>query len=195
MFRFCLFACLFAFLSNAPVAAQAPVLDSLVAACNAYAKADTTKVRMLTNLAGEYQKSDPHKGIVAAGEAITLAQQLNQPLYLAEALNKKGSNLSITGAYTDAVACFEQALRLFEKQGVQKRAANMLNNIGVMYNYAGDYVNALKFFDKAHAAQAALGDNAGAAITLSNMGIISMLSSDYPKALNYFDRAIPTFLK
>ncbi len=162
----------FSFLGAATLSGQTSTpLDSLIAACDAYTKEDTVKVKMLIQIAGEYQKIAPKSGIKTAEEAIVLARRIGNPFLLAEACNKKGANLSGIGMIDEAIPCFEEASHLFETAGAPKRVAAMLGNIGIMYNYKRDFDNAILYFEKALKAQKSLEDWKGVANTLGYIGI------------------------
>lgn len=174
-----------------PLPAQTSTpLDSLIAANNAYGKEDSVKVKMLIQIAGEYQKSDPKKGVKAAEEAIAIGRRNGNPLLLAEACNKMGANLSGTGAPQEAIPYFEEARSLFERQGEKKSAAAMLGNLGVMYSFLANHEKALGYFEKSLQLAETLGDLPQKAKIFGNLGATNLVLNDFPKAISYLDQAI-----
>ncbi|MBK6996395.1 MAG: tetratricopeptide repeat protein [Lewinellaceae bacterium] len=166
-------------------------LDSLVSTCNAYTKEDTVKIKMLLQIANEYQKSNPSKGLVAAGEAVGIAKRLNQPFFIAHSLRIKGVQQSATGAYDDALLTLEEALQLCKTiKNAEKIESDIVNNIGVQYYYKHDLQNAYKYFEQAYIKKTSLGDIGGAGNAIGNMGNVSQQLLDFPKAISCFDQAI-----
>ena len=110
-------------------AQQAP-LDSLLHAEKTYRKADTVRVKLLTDLARRYYAIAPVQGVAYAEEAILLAEKLGEKTLLAGAYSAKGTNKMGLAEYTGALDFYQKALTINEQEGNRQGVANNYNNIG-----------------------------------------------------------------
>lgn len=164
-------------------------LDSLDRACQAYQETDTIKIKMLLRLSQELSRSNPTKGASVAAEAVSLAEQLHQPLLQSYALNNQGINNKVAGKYTDAVVLHERALLIADSLGGKRGIAVCLNNIGTAYNFQLEYKKAIGYYERALALFVEAGDRASEGACLRSLGAAYSNISEKEKAQYYETKA------
>jgi len=169
-------------------AQQAP-LDSLLQVEKTYRKADTVRVKLLTDLARRYYAIAPAQGVVYAEEAISLAEKLGEKKLLAGAYSAKGTNKMGLTEYAVALEFYQKALAINEQEGNRQGVANNYNNIGLVYQYIFDYPKALGFYQKTLALNEQTGNTTGITNALGNIANIHNELRDYPKAIEYYEKA------
>ena len=169
--------------------AQQTPLDSLVQAEKAYRKADTARVKLLTDLARRFYTVDPARGSGYADEAVSLAEKLGEKRLLAGAYSAKGTNKMGLAEYAGALDFYQKALAINEQTGNRQGVANNYNNIGLVYQYIFDYPKALGFYQKTLALNEQTGNTTGITNALGNIANIHNELRDYPKAIEYYEKA------
>jgi len=169
--------------------AQQVPLDSLLHAEKTYRKADTVRVKLLTDLARRYYTIDPAQGVAYADEAILVAEKLGEKKLLAGAYSAKGTNKMGLTEYTAALKFYQKALAINEQEDNRQGVANNYNNIGLVYQYIFDYPKALGFYQKTLALNEQTGNTTGITLALGNIANIHYELRDFPKAIEYFERA------
>jgi adenylate cyclase len=169
--------------------AQQTPLDSLLQAEKTCRKADTVRVKLLTDLARKYYTIDPAQGVAYADEAILVAEKLGEKKLLAGAYSAKGTNKMGLTEYAVALEFYQKALAINEQEGNRQGVANNYNNIGLVYQRIFNYPKALGFYQKALAINEQTGNTTGIANALGNIANIHYELRDYPKAIEYFERA------
>ncbi len=86
------------------------------------------------------------------------------------ALEKEGLEQYKARRYAEALACFQQAQRLFASQGNARGVAEMWNGIGVVYYRQGRWAEAEEAFHQAQQTAAEVGDRLGEGKALGNLG-------------------------
>ncbi|MDG4768261.1 tetratricopeptide repeat protein [Solwaraspora sp. WMMD406] len=96
-----------------------------------------------------------------------------------------------TGQPRQALASYEQALRLYREAGSRGNEAATLSNIGLVYSGLGDRRRALGFYEEALPIVREVGDRAGEAVTLNNIGGVYDGLGDRRRALGFYEEALP----
>lgn len=169
--------------------AQQTPLDSLLQAEKTYRKADTVRVKLLTDLARRYYTLDPAQGVAYADEAILVAEKLGEKKLLAGAYSAKGTNKMGLTEYTVALDFYQKALAINEQEGNRQGVANNYNNIGLVYQRIFNYPKALGFYQKTLDINEQTRNTTGIANALGNIANIHYEMRDFPKAIEYFERA------
>lgn len=107
---------------------------------------DTSKVKALLELCSAYQQTNPNNVPALLEEATKLANELNVKKWLAECSYTKGLYEYGKGNFSVAKKNYQEALKLFEQDKNQTRAATMIYNIGVLEVYTGNYAKANEHF-------------------------------------------------
>jgi class 3 adenylate cyclase/tetratricopeptide (TPR) repeat protein len=171
--------------------AQQRVLDSLLKIERTWLVEDTTRAKLLTQIARNYANIDPRKGTEYASQSITIAEKLADKRFLASAYSARGNNYLNIPDYPAALENYQKALAINEATGNIQGIANNYNNIGLVYAYVFDYPKALENYQKALLMVEKIGNKASMVNTLANIGNIHTELKDFPKAIEYFQNALP----
>jgi len=128
---------------------------------------------------------------VAAPSAIKISQGVSQqfggnPAAAAERALIEGGQLYQQGtaeSLRQAIAKYEEALKLFRAVGAHDREATTLNNIGVVYSELRENQKALEYYSQSLALRGAVGDRGGEAGILNNIGKVYADLGEKQKAL------------
>lgn len=174
-------------------AAQQRELDSLLGVLKHYPKEDTIRLQLLNDVAYNYSRIDPAKGLAVANEAILLAQKLNNTKKLAAATTYKAMNYGGLGEDSLSLEFYKQALAIHQQVNDRLRVATTYNNIAIALVNLSDYSNALACHEKAFSVFEELGDKLRMGNSLNNRGVIYLYLSDYRQALKYYLQALGIF--
>lgn len=119
-----------------------------------------------------------------------LAEQINEPMLKADAINSLGILYWYQGEYKKALSFFEDVLKLHEQMGSEGSAAGVLNNLGLIYRQMGDYDKAINYYVRSIYLSKKTGRVNGEANAYNNLGIVYHLKRDYTNALVYFERSL-----
>jgi len=189
-----LFINLFAVTLYAQKQGQARI-DSLLESLNAGLSknkewADTGKVSLLLELAYEYHKADPNKGLKIAEEALQLSEKLNWRNGIASACNRMGLCYWAKAEYPKALEWQFKALPIFEETQNKKGIATVLGNIGLVYDGQRDYEKALEYHFKAMKLNNEMSDSSGIARNMGNIGMAYDAQADFKNSLDYYFKAL-----
>ena len=168
MLRFVVILCLALVLAAGAMNAQTKKLDSLQALVKT-AKDDTTKVRLLNDLARE-QRGEPTQSRATAEQAYALAMRLGDKGGAAWAKNQIARAYNAQGSYTEAQRAAEEALALSHEAGDKRQEGAAYRNLAGVQRLQGNYDAALDLYFKAFALAEETGDKAGLANGLSSVG-------------------------
>jgi adenylate cyclase len=171
--------------------AQQRVLDSLLKIERTWLVEDTTRAKLLTQIARNYANIDPKKGTEYASQSIAIAEKLADKRFLASAYSARGNNYLNIPDYPAALENYQKALAINEATGNTQGIANNYNNIGLVYAQVFDFPKALENYQKALLMVEKIGNKASMVNTLANIGNIHSELKDYPKAIEYFQNALP----
>jgi signal transduction histidine kinase/tetratricopeptide (TPR) repeat protein len=150
-------------------------------------KDDTLKVNLLNDIAFNYAKIYPNKGIKFAREALSLSKNLNWKSGIAASFQCIGENLSIDSDYKNSLLYFDTALKLATNK---KRISQIFGGIGTVYYYLNNYPTALEYDNKSLKIREEINDIKGQGAVLSNIGIIYLDLKDYKQAIMYLEKAL-----
>jgi tetratricopeptide (TPR) repeat protein len=170
---------------------QTTVIDSLLTRIQS-GKADTSELIDLYKLseryvaAGEYENS-----LDAANKAISLADELirkassdtaalrTSKSYKSKALSSSALNHTNLGNYTEALAIYNQSLKIRQELNEQKGIASNLNNMGTLYQHQGNYAEALKYYFSSLKIKEKIGEKKSIANTYNNIGNVYNAQKNY----------------
>ena len=107
------------------------------------AKEDTNKVRLLGDLAWEYQNADIEKSMAYAKEELILAKKINNEKFLGLAYNDMGIVYFKLGDWPNALKYNEQSYAIRKKSGDEMDIASSLNKISSLKYKMSMYEEAL----------------------------------------------------
>ncbi|HEY0932803.1 MAG TPA: tetratricopeptide repeat protein, partial [Trebonia sp.] len=163
-------------------------------ACLDYAVSTASPARVIaltTGLAGLLRHDGPwSEALTRHATAWRAAQQLGDPLGLANVLTDLGRFRLLTDDFEGAARDLEEALGIYRTVGSQLGQANVLNNLGDMRRLIGDYPAAAADLEAALVLYRDLGNRLGQANVLTNLGIMRRLTGDYPAAAADLEEAL-----
>jgi len=165
-------------------------LDSLLQLERTYLQEDTTRAKLLTDIARRYYAIDPAIGTKFAAKGIQLAEKLPNKKFLAAALSAMGANKLSQADYPTALDNYQKALAINERMGYLQGIGNNYNNIGLVYYSIFDYPRALEYYQKTLSINERTGNETGMGNSLGNIGNIYNELHDYPRAIDYYERAL-----
>lgn len=177
------------------VLAKNEYLDSLQNVYNT-TKEDTTKVKVLNQMAGEYAtQGDFETALAKAKEGLHIAQLAKDTLGIGDSYNNIANNLLRMGEYDKALENFLLAIKNFEKVKYQKGLANCKVGVGVIYFYQKDYDKAIAYYSQAIVIYKGIGSKRGMGSCYNNVGEIYRLQEKYPLALECYNNALQMALE
>ncbi|MHC1706362.1 MAG: tetratricopeptide repeat protein [Bacteroidales bacterium] len=159
--------------------------DSLLRQLNRHSSQDTATVNTLTELAFEYENSDPDKGIQYADQAGDLAVSLKYQAGIGRALLSKGVCYYAKSEDSKALMLLFQALKLLQLAGDMDNVATVYLNIGNIYFNESDFTRTLNYYQQALKILEELGNKSRCASVYGNIGNVYYVQSDFPKSLEY----------
>ncbi|MDB9512415.1 tetratricopeptide repeat protein, partial [Kamptonema animale CS-326] len=136
---------------------------------------------------------------VAARSAIQLSQGVSQqregnPATAAERAFTEGDQLYQQGtaeSLRQAIAKFEEALKLYREVGNNGGQAISLLALGRIYSELGEKQKALEYYNQSLSLSRAVADRGGEARTLNNIGLVYSELGEKQKALEYYSQSLP----
>ena len=163
-------------------------LDSLLRVNENYKKEDTTKLKMLIQIAEQQIFNSSDKGLVFAEKAVELAEKLRFPLFLGQAYFLKGRILGFARNYKEALAWQEKGVAIFEKLGHQLEMAKAYYRMGIIYFRLNDLVKSKEFSEKALKIYEKLGDKTNQAASLYMIGEVYLAMGDGKNPFPVFEK-------
>jgi two-component system NarL family sensor kinase len=167
-----------------------PVLDSMIVANERYANDDTSKVRMLINLAEAYRSSNASKALEIAEQAVALVNKINAPNLLGEALAIRGLSNSSLQNKTVAIAQTEEAILAFQRVGNKIGIGKCYINLAKFHNHLKNFDQSLDCSDKGLKIFTEIDYKSGIATCLNNKGLTNTYLSRKDEALMFYNKAL-----
>lgn len=151
---------------------------------------DTTRLKVLTDVALEYCKSD-------SAQAYQYYKKLKK---VSEALNKTNRLLYVQfdyawllmnmGHYARAEDLLQSGLKLAQQTSNLKREGNMLQALGRLERIRGNYDEATEYYFQYRSVAEKLGQAKQILLADQGLGIIKFLQGNYSEALPYFQKSL-----
>lgn len=110
-------------------------------------RADTTRIQQLLRLSEEFENLNLDSSLFYAKKALTLALA-NGPEYLeGEAHNAIGIAHELKGDFDSALYHYHLALNVYDKPGLEQKAAGVMLNMGLVYRLAGETDSAIHYYE------------------------------------------------
>lgn len=147
--------------------------------------------RSLTKQGGSLFDRGSYKQAMAINQlALQIAEQLDDKVGRATALNYIGIIHRSQGEYEQALGFYHQSLRIAQEIDDQKGITRTLNSIGIVHQSRGDYAQALNFYHRSLQIAEQLDDKAGVATEIYNIGTVHRLQGDYEQALDDYHKSL-----
>jgi tetratricopeptide (TPR) repeat protein len=190
----CTFTILFCCLFFSITQAQQPDLDSLVKAEKEYSKEDTTRVKLLNDIAFFQQYVDPAKGLPYAEKAIALATKINDEPGLARAYYVMGVDYLRMDQVSKTLEYLQKAAKMYESQKRLIDLARVYNTIGAAYlPHNEHYQDALIYLNKAITILKAQGDKQYLPNSILNKALLYKRMDSVGPAIRHFNEVLGLF--
>ena len=108
-------------------------------------------------------------------------------------LNNIGKIYNLQGRYADAMAYFQQCIKLNGELGSatnKNGVANNLDDLGILYQLQGRYEQSLEHYRKSLKIREELGDQSLIRSTQNNIGVVYKSQGLYEQALEWFEKSL-----
>lgn len=154
---------------------------------------DSSKARLLIEMAVSYKRLDRRKQHQYALEAYRLLDQANSDRLKVQALHVLGdSYLNMNQPSDSALIYFEQGISLAQEIVYPAKEADCINGIGAFYHQFGIYDRAFEYYQQAMAIAAEEGLKEALCRYQNNMALILMRQENFDSALDHFYEALET---
>jgi diguanylate cyclase (GGDEF)-like protein len=154
---------------------------------------DDERVSLLTMISQTYGRmGDRIEAERVAAECVRIAQQLGNPLRLAESLNRLGVTLA-QDEPARAIEHYERALVMFEHAGDLVGQARCRNNIGIVYSSLSQWERATKELTTAMSLARSAGTPEHVGTAGINLGVAHLKCGDFERARELFGEALAIF--
>jgi serine phosphatase RsbU (regulator of sigma subunit) len=148
--------------------------------------ADTTKVKLLTELSWEYLEDDSKRALQYAQQALDLAKKKNYKYGISLSYGYLGLAYDLKGDYPKALLNYFQSLRIQEEMGDKKGMAASYDNIGLVQCYMKQYDSSIDYLTKGLKLEKERGSLVGQAQSYLHLGIAYRSKKDPDKALENY---------
>ena len=154
-------------------------------------KGDTALINALLKQSKEMLSDDPAKAIKLAKQAKVLSERINYLRGKGYSLKNIGLAYYYQGIFTDALASWNESLKVFEILKDDIGIANLLNNIGGLYADEGNDEKGLEYCLRSLSISEKLGDTLRILSALNTVGSIYYdKKATWNKAVTYFLQAL-----
>lgn len=143
------------------------------------------KVQLFMDLSEIYWQHSYDTSLLMAKHALTLAEEIEDQVLLAAALNTMGIAYYLMGDYHNALEYYLEALGENQELGDSSSIGIIYNNLGAIYLDLKDNVNALSYFKDARDIFKIIGDDTYTFSILNNMGTAYIDFEQYDTAYMY----------
>ena len=166
-------------------------LDSLYGIWQNETLPDTVRAHGLIDYISEGPfYSAPDSAIVLANELYDFTLKINYHTGTVDALNLKGYTLFRSGNYPEALASYNEGLKLAEQIGYKLGEADILVKIGYIYHDNEDIIRALKNYERSLKIYEEIDDLEGIGSVYNEFGSIYFVKGNPEKALDYYFKCI-----
>ena len=109
-------------------------------------KTDTTRVKLMWQLANITKNSNTEKALVFSRQSLFLAERIKYIEGQSKALGMIANIFMNIGNYPKALQYYFEKLKLEEKRDSPRNLASVLMNIGAVYVYQEEYAKALQYY-------------------------------------------------
>lgn len=155
--------------------------------------ADTTKVKLMTELAYQLYSQSTEKALDYANQALDLAQKNDYEAGQATSYNVIGICNAIEGNYDMALKNFHAALEIFEKLGDERSIAKTYNSLGNVNRIIENNEKALENYLKSLEIKERIGTPEDIASTLNNLGVLYITRGEYDLAVEQYKRSLQIY--
>lgn len=165
-------------------------VDSLLKELESHPKEDTTRVKILNNLAFRSRVLGVEKAESYGIEGLKIAKKLAYQDGIGTSYRVIGTTHHARGDFKVAIEWFQKSLNIFLKTKQELGQANAYGNIGACYDELGYYPKAVEYYKKSKEIFSSKGEQFSVGICYYNMGIASEREGDFDKATEFLLESI-----
>ena len=167
-------------------------MDSLMKLLNTI-PFDTTRVKILSEIAFLHWANNPLNGKQYAEDAIRLADSLKYERGKASANKSLGVLAWAMGNFDQAISYYKKSLAIAEKLKDEESAAKIYNNMAMIYSRLNNYEDALLFYRRALAHDEKTKNQVGMAMSLNNIGFIFIEMGEYQQSMDALMKSLSIY--
>ncbi len=176
--------------NSVSLVAQNPTLDSLENVLETHQTKDSTRVKLLSEVAYNLRRIDLDRSCECAAEANALAEELSYKKGIATSFNALANCFYLRSDYKEAFNFFEKSEKLHLETGDQAGLSFSLNGTGMAHLRQGNYPAALDYIQRALSIGEKAGDKTRISFSTYNIGNCYSLLGEYSMALDYYQRSL-----
>jgi len=177
------------------LSALAQPADSIRTVLSAYAKEDTTKVNLVTQLALTYQDGDPDSLLDIAGRGLALSGRIGSDRGRAVFSKLTGLAWYRKNEFDKAFAAYNTAFSLFTKVANPRGQSSALLSIADIYYRLAHYDTAIEYYNRGIAIGRESNNYINVGLGLTSIGGIYSDLGSYSEALQYYLKGLVVFEK
>lgn len=152
--------------------------------------ADSTRIRLLTDLAEEFGSSDTLLAFSSLEESRLIAERLGDVRGLGRYYQVLGKIESRCGQYDKAILHFDRAMAYFNEADDQLSFFETIKEKGNVHLFRSEFIQAMNYYASALEHYRRSNDSIGISRCLNNMGIIHKNRGDYVEALSVYQESL-----
>ncbi|MGC8802915.1 MAG: tetratricopeptide repeat protein [Bacteroidales bacterium] len=168
-----------------------PLPDSLRKKIEA-AKDEREKIDALNDACFYFSDKMPRRVMPVAQKIVYWADSLDYWSGLFDAINNLGILFYRTSQYTQAIACFNEGLKIADQLNDAGRQAAILSNLGLVYTELSEFQRAIDFHQHALKIREKRKDTLAIALSFNNLGMTYHARGEWNMALSYYQKAVRT---
>ncbi len=174
--------------SNYGIQAQNTLIDSLKTQLELHPRVTEERIDILNDLAFEYIKADPEKGIELISTILWQSDSIGYTKGVFRATIHKGSGFWISGLYDDALKYYLQALsyNVNDEEGYEF----LYNNIAETYKKKQQYDSAVSYLRKSWVIAEEKVESRIPPLLASNLAEVYMILENYDSAMHYYEMSL-----
>lgn len=184
------FICINSWISHAQLRTK---IDSLTYVLERSTNQDTTKVKLLLDIANTYRGISLDTSYLYAKKAFALASTTSYNYGMASADKICGTYFLYSGVMDSSIFYYQKSQKLFKELGDLDGVHDINYNLGLLHASIAEYYKAISYYKKDFTYRSQMKDTLGIADGYLNMGAVYLYQGDNQNAYKNFTASIPYF--
>lgn len=165
--------------------------DSLWAIWNNSNQPDSLRLKAMHQIAKKITLfKAPDSAFILANKQLLLARNVNNALYIGEALNTQGVSWAIRGDLDKALELFEESYKAYEDGKLSSKMSSAIYNIGNVYSKSGDKEKGLEYMQRSLKISLENDNPTGASRCYHGIGRYFESNGEYEIALSNYEKSL-----
>lgn len=174
--------------------AQQP-FDSLLNELSEHPQQDETRFKLLSTLFMKYKENKPDTLLPLADEALSIADNLNEPLYNAKALELKGMAYTFMNLHDSGFHYIKRSIEVSKKHHIDSNLTSAYNSLGLTHFQMSEYQEALEYYELAYKYARKHDQLLLKASSANNIAAVYFKTGMYTRSLEYYLTSLRSYLK